>query len=266
MRDKVIYYTDELNDDFAGNNIVQKKVPSNFVYVNEGYIHKILSFILYNIIARPIAFLYVKLVFSQRFKNKKVLKKVKNTGYFVYGNHTQGVMDAFLPSIFTFPKKDYIIVNPDAVSIKGIKTLVMMLGGLPTPSTLNSSKNFLEAIKKRIDEKNVVVIYPEAHIWPYYSDVRSFNDTSFKYPYNLEVPSFSFTNVYRKRFFKFIKRPKVVTYIDGPFYVDKNLPKKEAIRKIRDEVYNSMKKRINEKEKYEYIKYIKVEDDYVINQ
>ena len=27
---KIIYYTDELNDDFAGTNIKQKKVDSNF--------------------------------------------------------------------------------------------------------------------------------------------------------------------------------------------------------------------------------------------
>ena len=29
--DKVIYYKDELNDDFAGNNIKTKDVPDNFV-------------------------------------------------------------------------------------------------------------------------------------------------------------------------------------------------------------------------------------------
>ena len=32
MKDKVIYYRDEINDDFAGNNIKTKPLPDNYDY------------------------------------------------------------------------------------------------------------------------------------------------------------------------------------------------------------------------------------------
>lgn len=103
------------------------------------------------------------------------------------------------------------------------------------------------------------MIYPEAHIWPYYTDIRNFKPDSFMYPVENNKPVFCFTNVYKKR--KFSKRPKVVTYVDGPFYPYDDLSKRENMEMLRDNVYNAMKKRIvsNPVYKYKYI-YIKKED------
>ena len=42
-----------------------------------------------------------------------------------------------------------------------------------------------------------------------------------EYPVQLNAPCFTMTNIYEKRKCKFIKRPKVTSYINGPFYPDK---------------------------------------------
>lgn len=39
------------------------------------------------------------------------------------------------------------------------------------------------------------------------------------------------------------KRPKMVTYVDGPFRPDKTLPVKNQKEQLRDLVYNTMVKR-----------------------
>lgn len=254
---KQIYYSDELNDDFANNNIKQVKLEDDFKYINNNIFYKIITFIFYRLIVTPLVWCYVKIKYHQKFINKKALRKVKGS-YFLYGNHTNGDLDAFVPSLLTFPKKSYIIVNPDATSIKGIRTIVMMLGAIPLPNGMKLYRKYLEAISSRISNKNnVVVIYPEAHIWPYYTDVRDFNKASLSYPVENNKPVFCFTNIYKKR--KLFKRPKVRTYIDGPFYPDNTLTKKENINMLKEKAYNAMKGHVLDNPKYVYkYDYIKV--------
>jgi hypothetical protein len=100
----------------------------------------------------------------------------------------------------------------------------------------------------------MIAIYPEAHIWPYYTHIRPFRQESFHYPVSYDVPSFCFTNTYHKRRFK--KKPRMITRIEGPFYPDKSLKRNEAIKDLRDRIYAAM----DENTKYndiEMIKYIK---------
>lgn len=64
---------------------------------------------------------------------------------------------------------------------------------------------------------------------------------SFRYPIKQGVPAFCLTNTYQKR--RYSKKPKMVTYIDGPFFPDETLSPKEKKKKLRDEIYNAMKNR-----------------------
>ncbi len=102
----------------------------------------------------------------------------------------------------------------------------------------------------------MIAIYPEAHIWPYYTKIRPFDEKSFRYPVDFDKPVFSFTNTYQKR--KFSKKPKMVTYVDGPFFPDASVPKKARQLKLRNEVYDAMTKR-SQANNIEVIKYLKEE-------
>lgn len=254
---KVIYYSDELNDDFAGTDIKTCEVPADFTFVNKNFLWRICEFIVYRLIVTPLIFLFGKVVYGLKIKNRKVLKQLKKTGYFLYGNHTQKIMDAFTPSLCTFPKKAHIVVNPDAVSIKGIRQLVLMLGGIPLPTDLKGYKPFKAALEKRIKEGKVATIYPEAHIWPYYTGIRPYKATSFSYPVSMNVPCVAFATTFRQR--KIFKKayPKLTVTLSEPFYPDTSLPEKQARQKLRDEVYDFMVSTADSEDNYEYIKYIK---------
>ena len=130
-----------------------------------------------------------------------------------------------------------------------------MMGGFPIPSDIKATKNFLYAMEKFIEKKCVISIYPEAHVWPYYSKIRNFVSTSFKYPVKLNKPVFSFTTTYKKRDGR---KPKIIVYIDGPFYPNKELNIKRAQEELRDRVYNQMCIRAQNTD-VEYYKYEKVE-------
>ena len=251
---KVIYYEDELNDEFSIPKISSRKIDENYKY-EHNTIWDICSYLLQNIISMPIKVLYSKIKFRITYVGKEKLKQCKKQGYFIYANHTQPFADTFIPSVANYPKRNFLIVNPVNISLKGTGTLVEMLGAIPTPDTKIAMKNFLEVIKEKINKGYSITIYPEAHIWPYYTKIRPFRDVSFKYPVELNKPAFCITNTYQA-YGKNKNKIKIVSYIDGPFFADDNLNKKEKQKDLRDKVYNTMVER-SKNSNIEHIKYIK---------
>lgn len=292
---KINYYNDELNDDFAEDKdkINPIKIDENYKYIHKNLLWNITAIILYRIIFSIPVYIHTKIKYKFEIVNKEALKKEKKNGYFIYGNHTNEFIDPFFPTFITFPKRVYVIANADNVSIPGLKTAIRMLGALPVPDNIKASKNFFKAIKYYINKNRVIAIYPEAHVWPFYTKIRNYKSVSFKYPIELDKPVYSFTTTYQqfennkrkkdntgKKDNKYdtiktnnkndevikneigpkeaLKRDKIkiVTYVDGPFYPDKTLNKKEAQEKLRNEVYEAMNNR-SKNSNIEIIKYVK---------
>lgn len=251
---KVIYYQDELNDEFSIAKILPRKIDENYKY-KHGMLWNAGSYLLQNVFSMPIKVLYSKLKFRIQYVGREKLKLYKNQGYFIYANHTQPFADTFLPSVANYPKRNFLIVNPVNISLKGTGTLIEMLGALPVPGNKTAMKNFLEVIEEKIKNKSSITIYPEAHIWPYYTKIRPFKDVSFKYPIELNAPTFCMTNTYQA-YGKKKNKIKIVTYIDGPFFANTSLNKKQQQKDLRDKVYSSMVER-SKNSNIEYIKYIK---------
>ena len=252
---KVVYYSDELNDDFAQLGIKRKPLGEDFEYIHRNPIWNTCSFVVYRLIAQPLVFVFVKVAHRQKFKNRKVLRKATDSGAFIYANHTNMLLDAFVPNIVKLRRRGYILVGPDTTSIPGLKNIVEMVGAIPLGQNLEENRKMMECINHRIEKKGLVTIYPEAHIWPYYTGIRNFSASSFGYPCYMNNPVFTMTNCYQKRVIG--KYPKVVTYIDGPFYPDTSLPMKERKEKLREECHATMERRAKENSTYSYVVYEK---------
>ncbi|MBR1802924.1 MAG: hypothetical protein IJ777_03010 [Clostridia bacterium] len=254
---KVIYYEDELHDEFSTAKIIPRKIDANYQYIHRNPIWNITSYLLQNVFSMPIKVLYAKMKFHIQYIGKEKLKPYKKQGYFIYVNHTQIFADTFIPSIGNYPKRNFFVVNPENISMKGLGTMVEMLGAIPVPGNKTAMKHFLEAIETRITKKSSITIYPEAHIWPYYTKIRPFTDVSFQYPVKWNTPAFCMTNTYQA-YGKKKDKIKMVTYIDGPFWADTGLSKKEAQKKLRDDIFHCMTER-SKASNIEYIQYIKKE-------
>lgn len=238
----VIYYNDELNDEFSKAKIIPRKIDGRFKY-NKSAFWEFWSFLIQNVLSMPIKILYLKIKFNHKYIGTEKFKKYRKEGFFIYSNHTQAFSDTFTPSVAVYPKRNFLIVNPANISLKGTGWLVELLGAIPIPEGIEAYKNFLNRIKNRIDKGYSISIYPEAHIWPYYTKIRPFKDVSFKYPVQLNTPVFCITNTYQEEKNlknKLKKKITMVSYIDGPFFPDNSLNKKEAQEKLRDEVYKKM--------------------------
>ncbi|MBR4017765.1 MAG: hypothetical protein IKK11_08125, partial [Oscillospiraceae bacterium] len=112
-------------------------------------------------------------------------------------------------------------------------------------------------VETRMAEGKAVIVYPEAHVWPYYTGVRPFDYQPFVYLSKQKKPMFVLTNCYQKR--RFGKRPQIVTYADGPFYPRQDISGIEAAKELRDIAYETMSNRTREHSTCEYIQYIKQE-------
>jgi len=192
-------------------------------------------------IALPLATVYLKLKFRHRIVGREKLKALKKEGIFVFGNHTQPTADALIPTFIVFPRSAYVIVHANNVSMPFLGRVTPYMGAIPLPDGLAAARNFNKTLTERVESSHPIFIYPEAHIWPYYTGIRPFGDLSFSYPVKYGTPVYSFTNVYKKR--RSRTRARIITYVDGPFYPDTTLSPAKARKKLRDEVYSAMCKR-----------------------
>ena len=254
MKEKrIIYYKDELNDEFSKAKITPRIIDETYLYEHKNSWWNFASFLLQNILSMPVKIIYGKMKLRMKYVGKEKLKQYKKQGYFIYANHTQEFADVFIPSLPVYPKRNFFIVNPENVSMKYLENAVQMLGAIPIPSNIKAMKNFMESIKTKINKKYSITIYPEAHIWPFYTKIRPFKAVSFKYPVQLNTPTFCMTNTYQQHG---KNKFRLVTYIDGPFFADQSKSVKEQQQELRDMVYNKMVER-SKNSNYEHIKYIK---------
>lgn len=201
LKQRTIYYQDELHDEFAGDHIKAKHIGQDYRYIRVRLLERMLHGFWYGIVAVPLARLYMKLHFSHKIINKEVLKQTGNSGFYLYGNHTHFLADALIPTLVNHPRETAVIVHPNNVSMPVLGRITPYLGALPV---------------------------------------------------------FCLTNTYQRRGKSHI--PQIVTYLDGPFYPDAELPAKLQKTQLRDQVYEAMGKRA-QNSNMEMIRYIKKDTD-----
>ena len=258
--ERIFYYESE-EDDPIKTDEQEKKVE---VGLPEGY-----EFIPKNVFVRMYsAFLFrVFWVFGQWYERKywqvKVygrdkLKKAKGKGYVIYANHTNPFHDVFGPAVAA-DRRIFTIISPVNLLVPGIGKKLPLIGGLPLGKTKEEKQAFNDAVDKRLAQKKCLVIYPEAHVWPYATKIRKFpaGDRSFKYATRNNLPIFTMTTTYHKR--KDKKHgdlPRMDVYIDGPFYPDPKKSKEENRADLAKKAYDSMVK-YSDRSTYNYFEYKK---------
>ncbi len=250
MRSKKIRYYNNYDTDFEGGSREPMTVGEDYVYIRRGRGARILDFILYRLLATPIAFIYTKLILRERIIGREVLKGKR--GFLLYALHNEVVGDAFTPSVAVFPRKCCTVVHPDNVSMPVLGRLNRHLGAIPTPSGVRAARSFADSIGERLADGCAVCIYPEGHVWQGCKDVRPFDSTSFSLAVKHNYPAYTLTRTYRKKKHGY----RVITYIDGPFEPDMSLFPRDAREKLKDEVTNMMKERalLSDAEPIKYIK------------
>lgn len=250
---KEVRYYEAFTDDFEQSAKQDYKLPENYKWVRTDILSKFLSGLIYGL-AVIFGGAYCKFVLHMKVKGRKNLKGMKGD-FFIYGNHTQPVGDVFIPALCVLPKRIFTVVSTANYGIPVIGKILPYLGALPISDSLHGFKELSKAIETRLSKNHPIVIYPEAHVWEYYTGIRPFADTSFKFPVKLNKPTFAMTITYRKG--KLYKRPVMEVYLDGPFY-----PEGDTVREKTDDLKEKVYKKMLERSRnsnYSYIEYSKKE-------
>ena len=259
--ERVFYYISE-EDDPVKTDEQEKKIkvglPEGYKFIQTNPFVKLYGAILYRgfkVFAKSYARNYLHMDVVGREK----LKEARGKGYVIYANHTNPFHDAFSPAIVA-DRRIFTITSPVNLLLPKVGKYLPHIGALPLGDTLEEKIAFNEAVDKRLMQKNCLVIYPEAHLWPYYTGIKKFpaGDKSFKYAARNNVPIFTMTTTYHKSRVPGQARPDMTVYIDGPFWPDPKLSEAENRAKLAKEAYDSMVKNAKHNT-YEYIKYIKKE-------
>ncbi len=243
----------EYTDDFVETRDQDKKLPGDYAWLHSSRLYHLGAALCYAG-SLVFTFFYSRLALPVRIENRQVLKECGQSGFFLYGNHTQPVGDVFTPTRVVFPRRMYTICDPSNLGIPVLGKLLPMMGALPIPDTLSGMRKFLDAVGQYVKNGHCILIYPEAHVWPWCTFVRPFPATSFRYPVQFGVPVYCMTTTYQKRQRR--KKPCVTIYLDGPFYPDPDLSSRQAQKKLCDEVTAAMQERSKEST-CEYIRYVK---------
>ncbi len=254
-REGTTYYYQDYTDDFVESARQDQKLPEDYCWIHKNLFYRLVSAILY-LAALIFAVIYDNFVLHIHVKNRKVLRKARKTGGFLYGNHTQPMGDVFGPVLYSFPSRINAIASVSNLGIPVIGKLLPMLGALPQPESMGQMKRFMESIQYYVEKKRCIVIYPEAHVWPWCTFIRPFPATAFRFPVLYNVPVFCMTTTYQQR--KHGKKPKIVAYIDGPFFAEPGKNKKEQQIRLHDRVYACMEAR-SRMSACEYVRYQKEE-------
>lgn len=173
-------------------------------------------------------------------------------GCYLYINHTQMVGDAMIPYYVLQKKWPAIVVSPANLSLPVIGKLIPYGGGLPIPHQLRKLREFNQVVQQTVQDGKCVVIYPEAHVWPYYTKIRPFELSAFHYPAKDQAPVFCLTNTYQKP--RWGTKPQITSYLDGPFFAPTDLTQKERQKFLSEQVHSCMQVR-SQASNYEYLKY-----------
>lgn len=248
---KVRYYK-SYADDFEQSANPDYQLPQDYKWIKKDIFSVILSHIIYGL-AVIFGGLYCRLFLHLKIIGRKNIKGLKGK-FFIYGNHTQPIGDVFTPAICVLPKRIYTVVSTANYGIPVIGKILPYLGALPVVDSVNGIKELNRGIECRLNDGHPIVIYPEAHVWEYYTKIRPYADTSFKYPVKHNVATVVMTVTYKKS--KFFKRPLMEVFIDGPFY-PVGTTQKEKVSYLHNKVYQTMKSRAKNSD-FEYIEYKKI--------
>ena len=260
-KERVFYYESE-EDDPIKTEEQEKKIevglPAGYEFIPRNIFVRMYSAILFRIFW-IFGQWYERRYWGVKVHGREKLKAARGLGYVIYANHTNPFHDVFGPAIAA-DRRIFTVISPVNLLIPGIGKYLPMIGGLPLGKTREEKRGFNDAVDARLRQKKALVIYPEAHVWPYYTGIRKFpaRDKSFKYVVRNRVPMYTMTTTYhrRPRGDKKGALPRMEVWLDGPFWCEEGLSDDENRAKLACEAYESMQK-MAKNNTYEYFEYKK---------
>jgi len=132
------------------------------------------------------------------------------------------------------------------------ENFIRFAGGIPIPEDIHTIKHFNKAFDEIHANKKWVHVFPESAMFYFFQPIRPFKKGAFTMAYRYNMPVIPIAFSYRKPRFPFTlvnrfrvltgnqKLPMITLRIGEPLLPDTNLPRKEAVVKMRKECHEAI--------------------------
>lgn len=253
---KVVIWDDEFHNEFVENNLDHPPVKENYVFHRENKFTSFFSNVVYFFLLKPVLSLYLYLS-GTRVIGRNNLKAVKDIGCYLYSNYVS-FNDTYKIQALVVQNKRVDVIGYSDISKKKIKgKLAANFGYIPLPlkEDLVNTEKMVKSLDYRVMNKHDILIFPEAHMWPYYTHIRDFKWGSFAYPTRTMSPIVPIVTVFRSVWYS--KKPKETIIIGKPIYPKMGFNAHQNKMFLYQECLNAMRKISDSYNQPEYIQYIK---------
>jgi len=227
-------------------------IDENYPFLDKSFKFRFVRGLVYLGIYTIVFFLSF-LRFGLKIEGRKNLRKhrqILKNGAMTVSNHIHfwdtifAIQAIRYHSIF-FPVWKELLTSSD-------EGFVRYTGGIPIPDGLHLIKYFNKAFDEVREKKKWLHIYPEGSMFTFFQPIRPFKKGAFSMAHRYDLPVLPLACSYRKPRFPFTlvnvfrslignqKLPMVTIRIGEPLLFDKNLPRKEAVLKMRKECHEAV--------------------------
>lgn len=192
------------------------------------------------LILTPLNFIFFRL----KTEGKENLKLIRKKGVVIVANHCH-FMDVTFIAVKMMPRTFYTVSLPENFRIPVIGALVKALDALPIPTDLHGMRLFKEVVSDVLKEKTPVLFFSEGALWQHYRELRPFKEGAFRTAVQNNVPVMPAVTTFTVKH-KSLTKKKYRTKLTflKPIYPDASLPVSEAIEKLKKEVHQAMRLKI----------------------
>ncbi len=172
----------------AGNSGKRKRVDGNFNFNNKNIFFRMWSAVIL-FLAKAFIPIIVKCNGGYKiFNRRKAMRQYKNKGAVIICNHVK-VWDGPLicSKAVGWRRKVRFIMLGDSLSIPVAGKLLMALGGHPTADDIAGARNGFRVLDEALQNKKLVLLFPEASLHPDSTELREFSDGAFRIAYKNKV-------------------------------------------------------------------------------
>ena len=216
-------------------------VNEKYKYVPTNTFFRIISWIVYYIIAVPILSILLKLVYDFKIEGKENIKNLQG-GAITVSNHVL-VLDCAMVGLAVCGKeKIFYTTQSESFQIPFVRKLIKLLRAIPIPKEVKNKERMVKEISNLLKDNKFVHFYPEAILYPYCNKIRHFKNGAFDLAIKNDVPVVPIVIKFRqpKGIRKILKRKKDATLkILEPIYFEKIL-KEESQDNLDNNLKNNL--------------------------
>lgn len=190
-----------------------------------------------------------RIIMGLKIKGRKNLKKIKNTGAIIIGNHVMQ-FDGLLHVTTFISRKIWVTMLQSNLGLPfGFGRYIREGGAVPIPEDRTLLKRFGDELIEALNRKELVMVFPEAYLKPYCDHIRPFKKGAFKFACHGNKPILPMVWTFRKnkglrKLFR--RKPSITLNILEPYYIKEAENENKTILNAMNELYEIMNNFYNE--------------------